>query len=296
MEGFFPSYFQTTIQMGKKTKFNKISDKLKEEIKKHAPKKGQVIYFEMVKKRKKPNGLIQFPTSVRIPSKDTIYDPFTEEWVDIAFLSSEKGGDKDIREIVFYGSEAGRKAIRGDVPGDIKLFSYLFLCNYNKTAKGSIEKTRPNCGFLIEQVEPALTAKEKLKQKEIKRLAVEKVDEFPEYMLRDYAVGLKLPNITEWSDPDEIRLQLIEIAEKKPDTILNFDKDFGKKFEIYVSKLEQKGVIEHQSGKWVWGDTQDVIFTHQVGENKVDALKKHIVSHPEVKDIMDIKIEGAVEV
>ena len=275
-----------------RVKYNQYSQKLRDEVMAHAPKPGQVIYFESAKKTEvKRNGvkLVQYPTKVGIPPKDTILDPFTKEWVEIACIRSERDGT--FEELAAYGAEGGRIACRGSVPNDLKIFEYLFLCNFNQTAKGSIKKTRPNCGFLIEQVEPAKTAREKLEFKRKVRDAQEAVDGFGDSVLRSFAVGLNLHGITEFSDNDEIRIQLLDKAEKNPDEILLFDRDFEKKFEIKVKRMEEKGIIEFASQKWMWGDTQDVIFTVKVGEKKIDALKKFLSEHPEVKEMMDKKLE-----
>lgn len=280
--------------METKVKYNNISQELKDKIKAAAPKKGQVIYFEVAErfKTKRPNGATQYPTSVRVPPEDVIKDPYTEEYINIAYVTNP--ARNEFGEILFEGAEGGRIPITDDARSML-LFQYLFLSNYNQENTGKDYHVRPQ-NYLFQQCKPAITAKQKNDFKRQVRDAQKAIDEFPDSLLISYAVGLSLKNIGPHTDPEEIREQLFDLAEKKPQTILLFDKDYDKKFDIYVKRLIEKGILESSNAKWLWGDSQETIITFKVGTNKNDALKEHLAHNPEVKEMLDLKLDGTVAV
>jgi hypothetical protein len=278
-----------------KIEYNNYSPQLKKELDAARPKtseagRKQAVYFETTKKTLK-NGVYTYPNSVSVPSTDTIRDPHTGEYIEIAYLIRPSTGEKG--RIVFEGSSAGRLMCTSGAASD-SLFNYLYLSNYNQDNSIHAERNiKPIGGFLFTKVKPAETATEKIKRDRRIRDAKNSIDAFPDNLLKTYAYALNIKDINEFSDSEEMRVKLLELADKNPEIILTFDKDYDKKLELWVRRLEEKNIIEWGNGKCVLSATGDKLFGFKVGADRIDSLKTFLIENKEVDEMLKHQLEQA---
>lgn len=300
MEGVRPPpiFNQRKTQM---KNVNKISDKLMEIVKAAMPKHGQRITFEALKPTR---------TSTRILNYDRILDPYANNgegaYVDIAYIKAERPNMDpdsnretivDYGEIVFFKDSIGRISITGGRADMEKQFMFLFLTNQNITNADKPWHIRPQGGnYSFKMVEPAKTAKELLafdrKVDEAKRA----IDEMGSKELFQHAKIFNLPDVQpEYTDPDEVRLKLREIAKKHPDKILNVTRDVDKQLELKVLAWLEAGLIEKKSNKWYVVGSDNALCTRSGVNSYESAMIEYLQTKEgiETEKILDEQLKSA---
>lgn len=263
-------------------KVNILSPELKARIKAALPKQGQVVYFESL--RPKARGT----TAVSI---DRIFDPwhgknddgeFVGDYVDIAYITGRNPGKgAGEKPTDTYGRiqfrnrpDGGRIAIRGGNRGDELMFEYLFLTNQNQS--NSLGKApwfvasemRQPC---FRTVQKSLDATQIVEKKRAIRQAGQIIDEMPDEKLREFAIGLDFKGINKFSSPDEIRVQLLKMADSDggAERILGLDKNVTVKMKVCMKDAERYSVIKRDSalGFFVWGNSGEPICVVPPGKN-----------------------------
>ena len=255
-------------------KYNDISDELKEIIRKALPQRGQTFTFMSV--RPKARGTTVVPT-------DRIFDPWkngTGEYVDIAYeIGQEPGKGPIIGRIQFTRTEGGVIQIRGGDRRDENLFAYLFLTNQRE---GSVNEPWHVKGRqqIFRLLKPAQTAAQKLEFERRIYMAMQDIDKMGDNTLRDFALGLDMKGINQFSSADEIRLKLYEIAKKDPDKVraLSHDKMF--EIKVLVKEAEKFGVIKRddQLQQYVWPDSGETVCVASPGKELREALIMFLLS------------------
>lgn len=273
-------------------KTNNLSSKLREEIRKAQPKPGTVVWFTST--RPKARG-------TTVLSLDRIFDPWASSsvndkgeteyvgaYVDIAHVTGQEPGKTPgstgrdiIGRIQFRRSDQGKIPVRGGNRADELLFQYLFLTNQNKT---NLEKpwfVSTGRGFAFEMDEPSKKASELLASKRNIRAAGNAIDEMADSELLDFAMGLDMSWVTPSTQPDEIRVALLRMAEVESGAlkILNIDKDIALKAKIDIKKAEKAGIIKNDSAlkTWSWSETGDTIVSVPPGQKPVDVLVSYLL-------------------
>jgi len=269
--------------------YNKISDKLREEVRKALPKRGQTIWFKSVRPKGRGSTVL---------NTDRIFDPwardlgngkFEGEFIDIAYIVGQAPGKGDqFGRIQFTRGQGNVLPIKGGNLADERLFQYLFLCNSlkNNGKKVNGQYVCPwfveNSGrrFVCQMQEPAVSAKEKNDRRRKIRQAGEVIDLMGPVELFDFALGLDMKGINKFSDEEEVRARLGDIAEKDPDKILRLNSDIGVKLNIMIKNAEQFGVVTHNKGLGVyeWPDTGEVICMTPPGKGPREALTAYLLS------------------
>jgi hypothetical protein len=257
-------------------KYNTISDQLKEIIRKRLPATGQTVYFQSIR----PNA-----AGTTVVPKDRIFDPFANdgkgEYVDIAYVTGHNPNGPILGRIQFRKADGGRIAITGGNRSHENLFVYLYLTNQrigsNKEPWYVATEGRSK---IFSMDEPAQTAKQKLEFKRRVRWAGEIIDKMGDNTLRDFASGLDMKGINQFSDPDEIRLKLEGIAEKDPDKIITLDRDLTIPAKVLVKEAEKLGVIQKDSQlqQYVWPDSGELICVAPPGKDLRDTLVTFLLS------------------
>jgi DNA-directed RNA polymerase beta subunit len=109
----------------------------------------------------------------RIPSVDSVFDPWAKDekgkvvprMVQIAYIKRETGNEKDpyeFEEIEFKKADKCVITINGREPKKLPLLNYLRACNFNES--NPIANKSESAGFLFKEMEPAKTAKQKIKE------------------------------------------------------------------------------------------------------------------------------------
>jgi len=263
--------------------YNKISDGLKKEIREALPKKGQTIWF--ISSRPKSRG-------TTVPNIDRIFDPYAGEeiskgkfegaFVDIGYVTGQTPGKGDVLgRIQFTRSEKNMIGIRGGDVASERLFSYLYLSNSLKNNKVKAWFV-PSAGrpFTCEMQEPAKSAQQKNDRRRKVVMAFEAIDNMGKNELFEFALGLNMAGINKFSDEEEVRAKLGDIAEKDPEKVLNLNKDESLKMMVRIKKAEQYGIIQLNKGLsvWEWPESGEAICMVPPGKAPKDALTTYLLS------------------
>lgn len=254
---------------------NNHSAKLLEKVNEFLPKKGQTIWFTSVR----PNA-----RGTTVPSIDRIFDPWggdngEGDFIDIAYITGRDPGKgttdlpRDILgRIQFTKSAGGRIGIRGgDRAGEVQ-FTYLFLTNFlknnapTKTDEDGKPWYVPGHPAICVMDEPEKSADQKLEDNRLIRQAGNAIDEMPESVLRDFALGLDMKGVTKHSSANEIRVKLLQMAATTDGAkkVLSLDKDTTLRMKIEIKEAEKFNIIEFdtQLSVWRWvagGETISVV-------------------------------------
>lgn len=268
-------------------KVNNLSSKLRDLVKKSAPKNGQTIWFTSV--RPNARGTTALPY-------DRIFDPWGQEegtsidgFIDIAYIVGRDPGKGPngqpvdrLGRIQFNKPAGGRMSVKGGDKAGEQLFEYLFLTNQNrnnhpsKNQPDGAEWFVPGKQAVCYMEQPDKSADQKLEDNRKIRQAGNAIDAMPEEKLRDFALGLDLPGITRHSKENEIRVKLLAIAStvQGAERVLALDKDSSLAVKIDIKKAEKLNVIvfDAQLSVWKWVDGQDNICVVPPSGRKYEAL------------------------
>ena len=115
--------------------FNNISKELRDQF---TLGKNQTKVFRVLGVRKVGDEII-IPSMVKIPSVDIIYDPHSEQFVDICMVKNAypnpTTGKYDQYRIEFNKSNGGCFVLKGSNPYHRELYMFLALSNYNASNK-----------------------------------------------------------------------------------------------------------------------------------------------------------------
>jgi hypothetical protein len=281
-------------------KYNQISPQLLAEVKQYLPKKGQTIYFESV--RPKARG-------TTVLSHDRIYDPYKQEFVDIAYVTGNAPGKGEtIGRIQFNKLGGGRLPITAGNKDHENKFIYMYLCNFRAENATDPKTKEPAPWFVASEGRQAvfklpsakLTAQEKIKIDREIRFAKQAVDEMGENELRQFALGLDMKGINQHSDPDEIRIQLFKIAEsgegRGAEKIRKLHSDSNLKANILIKEADKAKVIVYNSPlkQWEWTDGGEAICIVPDGRKPYDAMITYLLSSKGLKvyDMISTLVEA----
>ncbi len=113
--------------------FNNISAELRKQF---TLKRDEVRIFEILGISTDSEGKKLIPNMVSIPTRDTIYDPYLEEYVDIANLKTgypNSDGTYNFEKIWFTRRSNGMIALSGKSAKDRELYMYLGMSNDNQS-------------------------------------------------------------------------------------------------------------------------------------------------------------------
>lgn len=272
------------ISVNAVVKYNQLSEKLLAEVRQHLPKKGQTIYFESV--RPKARG-------TTVLSHDRIYDPYKEEFVDIAYVTGNAPGKGEtIGRIQFNKMGGGRLPITAGNKDHENKFIYMFLTNYRAENACDPKSKEPAPWFVGSEgrqavfrlPSPKLSAQDKVRIDREIRFAKQAIDEMGENELRQFAIGLDMKGITQHSDPDEIRVQLFKIAEsgdgRGAEKIRKLHTDSNLKANILIKEASKAQVIVYNSQlkTWEWVDGGESICVVPDGKKPYDAMITYLLS------------------
>jgi hypothetical protein len=113
--------------------FNNISPELRKQF---TLKRDEVKIFEILGISTDAEGKKLIPNMVSIPTRDTVYDSFLEEYVDIANLKTgypNADGSYNFDKIWFTRRSNGMIALSGKSAKDRELYMYLAMSNHNES-------------------------------------------------------------------------------------------------------------------------------------------------------------------
>jgi hypothetical protein len=129
--------------MIKTDSYNNVSDELLATAKLG---RNETAIFVNLGNNADPSGIPLYPTQGVSPT-DSIYDPYKNEWVEIAYITRAvtKGDKKAIPfgTITFEASTKGLITLSGNKSSDVLLYEYLTLSNHNASNPNRDKAKRP---------------------------------------------------------------------------------------------------------------------------------------------------------
>lgn len=236
--------------------YNKISSKLEKKL-----NRNETVTYRILNIRpddENPGGFLM-PYSVNVPSTDSVYDPGTDEWVDIAIINQVRAdGEAVLGDISFEKSNAGTLTLKGSNPAHQKIYQYLEICNFNKsnpnraTSKMAIFKKIDSKSDAEQERRDRLTYLEALNR------AAALSDEDMRYVASSLGIKLRGTNV-------EIRNKVEEFAEEHPEDFLAVIEQQTNRTESLIHEAVDLGIITHngRSGKFAWTESEEEIFEYK---------------------------------
>lgn len=261
-------------------------------------KRGEIAVYELCSIRydKKIQRHI-IPASQMCLSTDRIFDPYAGdqgEYVDINYIIGETPADPNsmrsttihLGEILFRRQNNGQIVIRGGDKRHEMLYTFLELCSWNENNARKPFHVSPLSGYIFKRLEPSKTASQKVDFNRSVRAAQDAIDTMSESKLRRVAKGLMLKGINQFSDDDEIRILLIDIAAKTPDKILKLDEDTTIEVVAVVADAVDAGLIEKDfvNNRYAWCESKDTICSIIPGKTPEDSIRDFILTGSEGKE------------
>lgn len=236
--------------------YNKISSKLEKKL-----NRNETVTYRILNIRpddENPGGFLM-PYSVNVPSTDSVYDPGTDEWVDIAIINQVRAdGEAVLGDISFEKSNAGTLTLKGSNPAHQKIYQYLEVCNFNQsnpnraTSKMAIFKKIDSKSDAEQERRDRLTYLDALNK------AAALSDEDMRYVASSLGIKLRGTNV-------EIRNKVEEFAEEHPEDFLAVIEQQTNRTESLIHEAVDLGIITHngRSGKFAWTESEEEIFEYK---------------------------------
>lgn len=252
-------------------------ENISKELKVSMPKEMVVYQLMGIKADPVNRGRLIIPTSRKIPSIDTIYDPGDSEVKIIKYVTGMKtvtGTDgkpaiaETLGDIFFYKNTLGQITISPNNPKDVALYQYLEICNFNASNPHRDKNVIP----IFQRLDKAKDAKEEF-EKEIKRNeAVSLALNMPYEALKPLAEQLKVHTNR---DPYEVRMAMKIKAEQNPSIFIAQSKiDVLDTIKSQVNSSIEKGIIQlnEEENKWMWAQNKAAFLSLEPGMNAYEEL------------------------
>ena len=223
--------------------------------------RGSTVMYKLSDIQPDPDneGRFLIPAYRNVPSTDEIYDPVSDDYVQIAYITNVKAdGEAVLGEINFTRMGGGCIVLNGNNPTHQKIYQYLELSNSNLSNKNRVTS---KTGFFKKADEKADAITER-KERKIILQAMQKASNLNTDDVKFVAssLGMKL-NKSE----DELRNDVEEFAEFNPEDFLNITLQQTNRTESLVREAVDLRIITHnqKSGKFVWRESKKDIFTYK---------------------------------
>lgn len=264
----------TTNKMKKTDNWNNISKELTPPI----LKPGEVAVFRLLGIKGKPEDPDNYrcPSYKDVPSTDRIYDPYAQDYVDIANIESVGvGGQVNLRTSYFESISGGMITLKGGRIKDVELYQYLSLCNYN----ASNPNRSSDSPAIFERLNPVANAENKRKARSTRRQALNIAADMNANTCREFAAAMG------WDDGQELALlrdRIEEYADSNPTEFIKKSKNKQNSLSALIARSQKAGEISFDSktNSWKWKGSDEVICSVARGTDKVNILIEHLTSAP----------------
>jgi len=248
--------------MTQKVIYNNISDRLRSEIG-SIPKKGKYTFeltstrFDRSDSDPKYHRMVGIGPKT-IPSKCTIYDPYKEDYVELAYIDRyELDGTPVLGEITFETDNIGQITCFDGRVKDMRLFEYLKLSSWNASNPHRDQTSKP----LYKEINLSKEKEQEYDILEVKDLAVSK---FLTMDISDVKAYLKRLNLSTVGTDKEVKLRLRGYVVKAPKDFIDSLENKEDKTLSIIALAEELDVIhnDHSKGAWKWSNTGQVIHTY----------------------------------
>lgn len=264
--------------MKKTSVYNNISARLLKEVDKTLGK-NETVEFHLIAKRQNPMmpGRWKIPM-MNIPSTDIIYDPYDNEYKEIAYIKKLLPNDGfELEEILVSEQNRpipGAITIRGDRPKDRELYIYLYLSNYWDRVDRDEDKD-----LILKLERPGEKAKESTDNRKKMVEAVAFATSMKDTDVRAFAAS-------KGRDP-ELAIEVLrdfveENAVNDPAAFLHEAKSnrTSVKATINRAKLQKHIYWDASSSSWKWSATKEqIVAVPRNRQDREDYFASFIIEH-----------------
>ena len=241
-------------------------------------KKGETAVFRLLGISGSPSNpeTYKCPTHRGVPSTDRVYDPATDEYVDLAHIKSiGKGGSPIMGRIFFERSSGGMITLRAGARTQEELYEYLSLCNYNASNAHRSSDVQP----IFERLNPVAKAESKRKTRSTRRQALNIAADMNASTCREFAAAMG------WDDAQDLVLlrdRIEEYADTNPTQFIKKSKNKQNSISALISRAQKSGeiIFDSKTNSWKWKGSDEVICSVSRGTEKVNILIEHLTSAP----------------
>ena len=260
--------------------YNQIPDSLVRKI-----PRGQTVVYRLTDIKPDPfnEGEYLIPLNKNVPSTDQTYDPTTDNYIPIAYITGvEANGEAKFGNIFFQKVNGGCLILKSSNPQHQKMYQYLELCNWNK----SNNNRYMDYPTWFEKIDDQEEAKSSRSERKIILNALRTADELDFNQVRSIAamLGFKL-NQSE----DELRDLVEDYAGYEPEKFLSMVEQQTNSAEADIRQAVDLQILKHNksSAKFVWEDTKEEVFTYKkrIGVKPFQEFAEHLLT--ENKEMYD---------
>ena len=260
--------------------YNQIPDSLVRKI-----PRGQTVVYRLTDIKPDPfnEGEYLIPLNKNVPSTDQTYDPTTDNYIPIAYITGvEANGEAKFGNIFFQKVNGGCLILKSSNPQHQKMYQYLELCNWNK----SNNNRSTDYPTWFEKVDDQEEAKSSRSERKIILNALRTADALDFNQVRSIAamLGFKL-NQSE----DELRDLVEDYAGYEPEKFLSMVEQQTNSAEADIRQAVDLQILKHNksSAKFVWEDTKEEVFTYKkrIGVKPFQEFAEHLLT--ENKEMYD---------
>lgn len=241
-------------------------------------KKGESAVFRLLGIRGNPSKpeTYKCPSHRGVPNCDRVYDPSTEEYVDLAYIKSVgQGGSPVFGRIFFESASGGMITLRAGMRSEEELYEYLSLCNYNSSNPHRSLDVSP----IFERLNPVANAENKRKARSTRRQALNIAADMNATTCREFAAAMG------WDDGQELALlrdRIEEYADSKPTEFIKKSKNKQNSLSALIARSQKAGEItfDTKTNSWKWRGSDEVVCSVARGTDKVNILIEHLTSAP----------------
>lgn len=220
---------------------------------------------------------LAIPASKNVPITDQIYDPFKEEYVDIAAVRSvDAKGEHTFHRIYFYGNQGGLLMLFGGRAEDQEIHSYLSLCNYN----GSNPNRDASKEIVFELVDENVNSETERKMRNVKREALNAAADLSAEEVRNFIAALGKDDTKKI---EVLRNELESLADNDPQAFLDLIGNKQASIKATINRALSKGVIvfDSEQSKFSWPNGEAILtVARTTAGDSVDELVSYCVSSP----------------
>ena len=260
--------------------YNQIPDSLVRKI-----PRGQTVVYRLTDIKPDPfnEGEYLIPLNKNVPSTDQTYDPTTDNYIPIAYITGvEANGEAKFGNIFFQKVNGGCLILKSSNPQHQKMYQYLELCNWNK----SNNNRSTDYPTWFEKIDDQEEAKSSRSERKIILNALRTADALDFNQVRSIAamLGFKL-NQSE----DELRDLVEDYAGYEPEKFLSMVEQQTNSAEADIRQAVDLQILKHNksSAKFVWVDTKEEVFTYKkrIGVKPFQEFAEHLLT--ENKEMYD---------
>lgn len=187
--------------------------------------------------------------NVRIPNKDTVYDPYQgENGTSVHIWYGFKPENNEFEMILFPKNNKSRVDITGRTPGQFELLDYLRACNYNQTNPLG---QRPKNGFMFKELEPQIEARTKNEERKEKVQTENYIFELSATEAASYVKSIGMAPAGDEEINKDILYNHIQDKKQRKE-FLQMSRDARQPVATLVDEALNKGVIEYIKKHETW--------------------------------------------